>query len=290
MAGFQKCLGPQLKAQHAYTDGSKEFEKALAELEISHDTSTPSRPQTNGVAERAVRRVKEVTACTQDQPGFNDEWWAEAMSAYCFLRNIVDILKDRSTAYKMRYGIDFQGPVVPFGAQIKYNPISQKDKERVHKFGDKTLSGVFIGYAQQAGGGWSGDLIIADWEEIENADTASEIYPKRFKAAEITVIKQGEQFCFPLAEGNLRQPGDLLPHKQRRRKQHRKEDVAETKAEEDTATVNEPEVDHEPDFLDHEYGRDYSTSSYAQITFVYTKRWRLPYSREVHRRYEKNLD
>ena len=66
----------------------------------------------------------------------------------------------------------------------------------MHKFGVKTLSGAFVGYLQQAGGGWSGDLVIADWEEIENAETASEIYTKRFKTAEVTVVKQDEIFVF----------------------------------------------------------------------------------------------
>ena len=54
LMGFQKFLGPQVKAKHVYTDGSPEFSRALDELEMSHDTSPPYRPQTNGVAERAV--------------------------------------------------------------------------------------------------------------------------------------------------------------------------------------------------------------------------------------------
>jgi hypothetical protein len=103
------------------------------------------------------------------------------------------------TAYKMRYGIDFTGPIIPFGAQIKYAPISQKDKERVHKFGDKTLAGVFLGYEQHAGGGWSGDLLIADWEEIENAENASEIYPKRFKGNHCHL--PGGEILFPFSGG-----------------------------------------------------------------------------------------
>ena len=55
--GFQKFLGPQQKAEHIYTDGSKEFESALERIGMAgaHDTSTPYRPQSNGVAERAVR-------------------------------------------------------------------------------------------------------------------------------------------------------------------------------------------------------------------------------------------
>ena len=70
----------QGKVKYAYTDGSGELKNALDELEILHDTSTPHRPQTNGVAERAVRRVTEGTSATLLQSGFDEHWWDLAMS------------------------------------------------------------------------------------------------------------------------------------------------------------------------------------------------------------------
>ena len=133
-----------------YTDNSKEFLKALDELEFSHDTSTPYRPQTNGVAERAVRRVKEGTACALAQSGWSDVWWAEAMSCYCFLRNVVDLQKAGTTAYKARFNIEFPGPILPFGAEIQYKPIRDKDIDRLHKLGEKVRPGIFMGYVQHA--------------------------------------------------------------------------------------------------------------------------------------------
>jgi hypothetical protein len=163
--GFQRFLGPQCRAKHVYTDGSKEFAKALSDLELSHDTSTPHRPQTNGVAERAVRRVKEGTSCTLMQSGYTNEWWPDDMNCYCFLRNVVDILANGSTAYKARFGEDFRGPTIPCGAEITYHPISDKDKKRCHQMGQKLLSGIFLGYIQHAGGGWANDLQIIDWED-----------------------------------------------------------------------------------------------------------------------------
>ena len=124
--GFQRFLGPGGKAKHVYTDASKEFKKALEEFETSHDSSTPHRPQTNGVAEGAVRRVKEGTACTLLQSGWPEEMWGEAMSVYCFLRCVVVVLEHGSTAYKARFKEDFRGPIIPFGVEIKYLPISQR--------------------------------------------------------------------------------------------------------------------------------------------------------------------
>ena len=45
-----------------YTDNFKEFGKACEDLSWNHCTSTPQRSETNGTAERAVRRVKEGTS------------------------------------------------------------------------------------------------------------------------------------------------------------------------------------------------------------------------------------
>ena len=44
-----------------YTDKSMEFCKSCEELSWNHRTSTPCRSETNGIPERAIRRVKEGT-------------------------------------------------------------------------------------------------------------------------------------------------------------------------------------------------------------------------------------
>ena len=94
---------------YTYTDGSGEFKSALKELGWCHDTSTPYRSQTNGVAERSVRKVKEGTSCTLAQSGFEVQWWPEAMTCYCFLRGVTDVMKDGFTPYKSKFLKDFKG-------------------------------------------------------------------------------------------------------------------------------------------------------------------------------------
>ena len=67
--------------------------------------STTHRSETNGIAERAVRRVKEGTSAVLFQSGLDNEWWPDSMECYCYLRNIQDLLSDGKTPYERRSGI-----------------------------------------------------------------------------------------------------------------------------------------------------------------------------------------
>ena len=49
--------------------------EACQDLQWNHDTSTPHRSETNGVAERAVRKVTEGTSIARVQSGLLEEWW-----------------------------------------------------------------------------------------------------------------------------------------------------------------------------------------------------------------------
>ena len=76
---LQKFLEPERKPKVIYTDNSLEFGKACEDLSWNHCTSTPHRSETNGIAERAVRRVKEGTSAVLLQSGLNESWWADSM-------------------------------------------------------------------------------------------------------------------------------------------------------------------------------------------------------------------
>ena len=57
----EKSSRKLLEPKENYTDNSLEFGKVCEELLWNHCTSFPHRSETNGIAERAVRRVKEGT-------------------------------------------------------------------------------------------------------------------------------------------------------------------------------------------------------------------------------------
>ena len=114
-----------------------------------------------------------------------------------------------------------------------------------------------LGCQQKSGGGWGKDLLVADWDAIENAEHVSDIYPKRFKHKEIEVKTTNGKFVFPLAEVILRQPGsDRHRNSSSRRRakgdlEHddaQEEDEAEAAKEEDEEkAAAQPEVTQSAD-------------------------------------------
>ena len=63
-----KFLEPSQKPCVIYTHNSLEVGKSCEQSSWNHRTSTPHRSETNGIAERAVRRVKEGTS------GLDEKW------------------------------------------------------------------------------------------------------------------------------------------------------------------------------------------------------------------------
>ena len=105
---LQKFLEPARKPKVIYIDNSLEFGKACEDLSWNYCTSTPHRSETNGIAERAVRRVKEGTSAVLLQSGLNESWWADSMECYTYLRNVTDLLSDGKTPYERRFGQPFK--------------------------------------------------------------------------------------------------------------------------------------------------------------------------------------
>ena len=158
----------------------------VGESSWNHCTSTPHRSDTNGIgiAERAVRRVKERTSAVLLQSGLDENWWAASwnFTPICETFNIYYLMGRHHV--KARFGKPFNGSVVPFGAMVEYHPISAKDVSRLHQFGPKVLPGKFLGYVLYAVGIWKGDIMLGDVEELEQMD-ASGLHARRLNAKEV---------------------------------------------------------------------------------------------------------
>ena len=97
----------------------------------------PHRFETNGIAERAVRRVKEGTSAMLVQSGLDEKWCADSMECYFFLRNVQDLLSDGKTPYDK---------AIWRTIQWAKNSTLVLRQNRLHQFGKKVLPGIFIGF------------------------------------------------------------------------------------------------------------------------------------------------
>ena len=95
-------------------------------------------PQTNGMAENWVRKVKEGTSCCIEQSGVSLKHWDDAMRCYTFSRNITDINSLGCTSYKLRFGKELNGKFVPFGALVEYMSLDHGTCVKDHPVGKKT--------------------------------------------------------------------------------------------------------------------------------------------------------
>ena len=197
-----KFLEPTRKPKVIYVDSSLEIGKSCEELSLNHCTSTPHRSETNEIAERAVRRVREGTSAVLLQPGLDNEWWADSMECYCFLRNIQDLLSDGKTPYERRFGMPFNAPVIPFGARVEYHPISAKDISRLHQ----VLPGIFLGYvlyAGESGKETSWSQTLKNWRRWTHQKST----PEGSLLKEVLTPMKGDNFIFPVADGTVKTSG-----------------------------------------------------------------------------------
>ena len=204
---LQKFLEPERKPKVIYTDNSLEFGKACEDLSWNHCTSTPHRSETNGIAERAVRRVKEGTSAVLLQSGLNESWWADSVECYTYLRNVTDLLSDGKTPYERRFGqtilMDLLFHLVHWlSITLEQRRISHASINLERKFYLDCSSDTLSTRRRI----WKGDVLIADLEELETMD-ASEMYSKRLNAKEVIFPKEGE-FTFPIADGRIKTPGE----------------------------------------------------------------------------------
>ena len=82
------------------------------------------RSKTDGIVERAVRRIQEGISAVLLHSGLDERSWSDSMECYCYLRNVQDLLADGKTPCERRFEEPFKGPIIPFGAMVEDDPSS----------------------------------------------------------------------------------------------------------------------------------------------------------------------
>ena len=109
--------------------------------------------ETNGIAEWALRRVKEGTSAVLLQSGQDEKWWVDSMECYNYLRNIQDICLmdkhitngDSQNHVRTNKSVCFDGRISPLFLPMMC--------------GTKVLRGIFLGSVFHEMGIWKGDTV-----------------------------------------------------------------------------------------------------------------------------------
>ena len=125
---------------HVFSDtGPGADGQTTKDLKSPHGVSQAHKKQSNGIVERAVRRMEEGTSCGIIQSGLCRFWWAYAKRCYCYSRCFNDRTKLGGTSYTNMFGAEIRGATIPFGAAVGYYLISLNDRDKLPQFGSKLL-------------------------------------------------------------------------------------------------------------------------------------------------------
>jgi hypothetical protein len=172
-----------------YSDSAPELISAAQAMGWPHERATPGRPQTNGVAERAVRTVLDGTRSALLHAGFEERYWSLACQHWCFAHN-VQYDKLGNTPWMSRLKAKFLGQLLPFGVLIDFlpSPIAAD----IPKFAPRAIPGLFIGWRVHTNGKWRNEYLVASMSQIDVANQG-----KRLELQTVLEVYHNGDYAFP---------------------------------------------------------------------------------------------
>ena len=144
------------------SDNAPELKSAASNELMLHLTSTPNRPQSNGVIEIFIQLVIDGARCLLHQSGLPLRYWTLAARAFCHGRNVSLSAFHGETPWKAKFGEKFPGRLIPFGSKVTFRPPVHKGA----KFAPQNEHGIFAGYFSQPGGRWKGEYLMISFEQL----------------------------------------------------------------------------------------------------------------------------
>ena len=151
------------------------------------------RFETNGIAERALRIIKEGTSAVLLQSGLDEKWRANSKECYCLSAKCSRPPGRRENTLWKAIRRTIWRPSQSRLVQWLIIRFSSRDQPRLHQFGEQVLLGIFLGYVLYAMRIWKGDTLATDTEKLEKMD-ASEIHAGRLNAKEVLTLQNCEHF------------------------------------------------------------------------------------------------
>ena len=161
VSSLQRFIGDD-HVKRIYSDNADELINAARFLGIPHEASQQGMPQTNGIIEREVQDMVSGTRTVLVAAGMPGYFWSYAAPCYMHLDNCLPHSDGRPSAWFQRFGEEFPGQLIPFGAAVVFKP--SPTKGRVDKPLPTGQHGVFLGYRCAPGGTWSGEYLVENLE------------------------------------------------------------------------------------------------------------------------------
>ena len=114
---------------------------------VTQEFSAPYSQHQNGVAERALRTLSEMTKCMLKDAKLGDEFWLLAMRTAAYVRNRVHSRAVNGVPYQLLHGgVPRLHNLKVFGCPAYVHV----DASRRLKMQDKAVKGVFVGYSERS--------------------------------------------------------------------------------------------------------------------------------------------
>ena len=217
-----------------YSDNAPELEGAIARYGVRHNTSRPYVDESKAVVEREIRTILEGTRSNLLQAGLPDKLWPHAAQHHCMALNLSRRFDSGMIPWTERFGEDFVGKQIPFGARVLFWNNPKQNVTDSSKFAPKGEDGVFIGYHIQPGFVWKQEYLVAPLKGSREAIEHDDLKIVRAKRMELPI----GDLEFPLAS-----PEDFVAGLPRLDDQNcfAKEDVPKATASESVVDPLDPE-------------------------------------------------
>ena len=159
-------------AYYFYSDNAPELKAAAQQELMVHLTSTPHRPESNGVVERFNQLIVDGARCLLLQSGLPGRYWHYACRAFLLARNALVKGKDGNTSWSRRFGKNFHGKLIPFGAKVLY----RRPKHDAAKFAPRGSEGIMLGHHLEPGGIFKGDYLVLNIDNLIGTPARSTIH------------------------------------------------------------------------------------------------------------------
>ncbi|MFZ4818324.1 MAG: reverse transcriptase domain-containing protein, partial [Limisphaerales bacterium] len=139
--------------QHLRLDGGTEFndlKKWAASNGTMIEVSPPDTQELNGVAERAIRTLKETSLALRHDADFSEPWWQHAIAHGVYLRNITPYSGTDVTPYQAWHGRKPNVARLPVWGCDAWGLEPPRSKRRAAS-DSHTFKGVFVGFEEGTG-------------------------------------------------------------------------------------------------------------------------------------------